>query len=273
MILAIGPLCRLDKRFLPLLYNRRHLGVTMFVLALGHGVFSLVQFHALGDENPLVSLFTSNTRYGSLADFPFQALGFFALLILFVMAATSHDFWLNTLSAPVWKRLHMMVYVAYALLVAHVTLGALQSETSAMLAAVLGVGMTVVVALHVAAGAVERRKDAYVAACEIEAIPDNRACVVSCGGERVAVFKYGGKISAISNVCQHQNGPLGEGKIIDGCITCPWHGYQYLPDTGASPPPFTEKVATFRTKIVGRQVYIDPQPLAPGTRVPPMEIP
>jgi nitrite reductase/ring-hydroxylating ferredoxin subunit len=167
----------------------------------------------------------------------------------------------------------MMVYVAYALLVAHVTLGALQSETSAVLAAVLGVGMTVVIALHVAAGAVEWHKDAYVAACELDAIPENRARVVSCGGERVAVFKYGGKISAISNVCQHQNGPLGEGKIIDGCITCPWHGYQYLPDTGASPPPFTEKVATYRTKIVGHQVYVDPQPLPPGTCVPPTEIP
>jgi nitrite reductase/ring-hydroxylating ferredoxin subunit/DMSO/TMAO reductase YedYZ heme-binding membrane subunit len=273
VILAIGPLCRLDRRFLPLLYNRRHLGVTMFMLALAHGVFSLIQFHALGDVNPLISLFTSNTRYGSLADFPFQALGFFALLILFLMAATSHDFWLNTLSAPVWKRLHMMVYAAYALLIAHVMLGALQSETSAVLAAVLGVGMTVVIALHVAAGAVERRKDAYVAACEIEAIPENHACVVSCGGERVAVFKYGGKISAISNVCQHQNGPLGEGKIIDGCVTCPWHGYQYLPDTGASPPPFTEKVATYRTKIVGRQVFVDPKPLPAGTRVPPTEIP
>src|SRR5947208_2475072 len=94
VVLCIGPLCRLDKRFLPLLYNRRHLGVTLFVLALGHGVFSLVQFHALGDVNPFVSLLTSNTRYGSLANFPFQQLGALALLILFVMAATSHDFWL-----------------------------------------------------------------------------------------------------------------------------------------------------------------------------------
>jgi nitrite reductase/ring-hydroxylating ferredoxin subunit/DMSO/TMAO reductase YedYZ heme-binding membrane subunit len=273
VILAIGPLCRLDRRFLPLLYNRRHLGVTMFLLAMAHGVFSLIQFHALGNVNPLVSVFTSNTRFGSIADFPFQSLGFFALLILFLMAATSHDFWLNALSAPVWKRLHMMVYVAYGLLIAHVTLGALQSETSPLLAIVLGAGMTVVIALHIAAGAIETRKDAYVAACEVDAIPENRARVVSCGAERVAVFKYGGKISAISNVCQHQNGPLGEGKIIDGCITCPGHGYQYLPDTGASPPPFTEKVATYRTKIVGRQVYVDPQPLPPGTRVPPSEIP
>ena len=53
VILCIGPLCRLDRRFLPLLYNRRHLGVTMFLLALAHGVFALVQFHALGDVNPL----------------------------------------------------------------------------------------------------------------------------------------------------------------------------------------------------------------------------
>src|SRR5437763_1985900 len=77
IILVIGPLCRLDRRFLPLLYNRRHLGVTMFFLALAHGAFSLAQFHALGDVNPLVSLWTSNTQFASVADFPFQALGFF----------------------------------------------------------------------------------------------------------------------------------------------------------------------------------------------------
>jgi DMSO/TMAO reductase YedYZ heme-binding membrane subunit/nitrite reductase/ring-hydroxylating ferredoxin subunit len=280
VILSIGPLCRLDHRFLPLLYNRRHLGVTMFVLAAAHGVFSLVQFHALGNVNPLVSLFVSNTRFASVADFPFQALGFFALLILFLMAATSHDFWLHNLTAPVWKRLHMLVYVAYGLLIAHVTLGALQSETSPVLAGALGAGLTVVTALHLAAAAVERRKDreatigkdGYVPVCEIGRIPDDRACIVSCGGERIAVFKYDGRVSAISNVCRHQGGPLGEGKIIDGCITCPWHGYQYLPETGAAPPPFTEKVSTFRTRIQGNQVFVDPTPLPPGTRVPPSVI-
>jgi sulfoxide reductase heme-binding subunit YedZ len=282
VILAIGPLCRLDRRFLPLLYNRRHLGVSMFVLALAHGAFSLIQFHALGNLNPLVSLFVSNTRFRSLADFPFQALGFFALLILFLMAATSHDFWLHNLTAPVWKRLHMLVYAAYALLIGHVTLGALQSETSPLLALVMGTGLVIVTTLHLAAGAVEHRHDqspigapsadGYRAVCGIDQIPDRRAHVVSCGGERIAIFKYDGRVSAVSNVCQHQNGPLGEGKIIDGCITCPWHGYQYLPDTGASPPPFTEKVATFRTRVVGSQIYLHPSPLPPGTRVEPSVI-
>jgi sulfoxide reductase heme-binding subunit YedZ len=34
--LAIGPLARLSDRFKPLLYNRRHLGVTIFLFGLIH---------------------------------------------------------------------------------------------------------------------------------------------------------------------------------------------------------------------------------------------
>ena len=56
IILCIGPLARLNRRFLPLLYNRRHLGVMMFTLALAHGVFSIVQFHSAGTLHPLVSV-------------------------------------------------------------------------------------------------------------------------------------------------------------------------------------------------------------------------
>jgi len=239
-------------------------------------VFSIVKFHALGDVSPMVSLFISNTRYNSLANFPFQILGFFALLILFVMAATSHDFWLHNLSAPVWKRIHMMVYVAYALLVAHVLLGALQSDTNVALAVLLGLGLLAVSVLHMLAAANERRIDnlktraaaeGFVEVCDVTGIPENRATVISVEGERIAVFRYDGRVSAVSNVCRHQNGPLGEGRIIDGCITCPWHGYQYLPNSGASPPPFTDKVPTFRTRIVGDKVLVHPCPHAPGTRL------
>src|ERR1700747_1196685 len=38
IILCIGPLCRLNPKFLPLLYNRRHAGVTMFLFSLVHAV-------------------------------------------------------------------------------------------------------------------------------------------------------------------------------------------------------------------------------------------
>ncbi len=278
IVLCIGPLCRLQPRLLPLLYNRRHLGVTTFLLGAAHGVFALIQFHALGNLNPFVSLFVSNTRYDSLANFPFQPLGFGALVILFLMAATSHDFWLANLTAPVWKALHMLVYVAYGLLIAHVTLGVLQAETSLILAATLGVGMVIVLSLHLLAAHRERAidavratvaKDGFVGVCRVEEIPDHRARIVSLSGERVAIFKYDGKVAALSNVCQHQNGPLGEGKIIDGCVTCPWHGFQYVPESGASPAPFTEKVPTFQVKIVDGKVFVHPQPNPPGTFVEP----
>jgi len=281
IVLCIGPLCRLDSRFLPLLYNRRHLGVATFLLGAVHGVFGIIQFHSLGDKNPVVSLLASNRNFTSLADFPFQQLGLLALVILFLMAATSHDFWLRNLTPPVWKFLHMLVYVAYASLIGHVTLGILQSETSPFLAVATGIGLVTVVGLHIAAAMREKKLDSrkaqsaghgFVDACAVETIPEKCAKVISIHGERVAIFKYDGKVSAISNVCRHQNGPLGEGKIIDGCVTCPWHGYQYLPETGASPPPFTEKVATFKTRIIDGRVLIDPNALAPGTRVEPSMI-
>ena len=281
VVLCIGPLARLDRRLLPLLYNRRHLGVTTFLLGLAHGGFALFQFHALGDVNPLISLFVSNPRYASVADFPFQALGFFALIILFLMATTSHDFWLRNLSAPTWKRLHMLVYVAYTLLVAHVALGALQSETSPMLAVSLGLGVATVLALHLSAAIKARRidrekreltGDGFIEVCRVDRIPEKCATIVSVSGERVAVFRYDGKVSAVSNVCQHQNGPLGEGRIIDGCITCPWHGYQYQPQNGAAPAPFTEKIPTFRVGVIDGSVFIHPHPNAAGTYVEPAEI-
>ena len=92
-------------------------------------------------------------------------------------------------------------------------------------------------------------------------------------GERVAIFRYDGQVSAISNVCQHQNGPLGEGRIVNGCVVCPWHGYEYRPDTGASPPPFTESVPTFDVRVVSGRVLVHPRPHSPGTRVEPAFIP
>jgi nitrite reductase/ring-hydroxylating ferredoxin subunit len=175
----------------------------------------------------------------------------------------------------------MLVYVAYAMLVAHATLGLLQSETSPLLAVGTSFGLLIIITLHVAAARREANMDSkklgpvadgFVNACAVSGIPEKCATVVSVNGERVAIFKYDGKISAISNVCRHQNGPLGEGKIIDGCVTCPWHGYQYLPEDGASPPPFTEKVSTFQTRIVDGRVWIDPRPNPPGTWVEPSPI-
>lgn len=281
VILCIGPLCRLNPVFLPVLYNRRHAGVTMALLSLVHAVLVVATYHAGSDTNAFVSIFISDSPRGSPLGIPFQPLGFVALVILLLMAATSHDFWLANLTAPVWKTLHMLVYVAYALLVLHVALGVLQAEGSPVYVVATALGFVTVIGLHVIAGFRERPRDFqrdsessedYVEVCHVDQIREKRARIVCLSGERVAVFKYDGKISAVSNVCQHQSGPLGEGRVVDGCITCPWHGYQYLPETGASPPPFTEKVSTFQVRVKKGRVLVHPKPLPPGMRVQPAVI-
>jgi sulfoxide reductase heme-binding subunit YedZ len=271
VILSIGPLSRLNPKFLPLLYNRRHLGVAMFLVTLAHAVLAIVLFHAWGNVNPLVSLLTAGTG--------FQLFGAAALVIFFFMAATSHDFWLANLGPRCWKTLHMGVYFAYALVVVHVALGALHSEAHPVLAIATGAGMVWLLSLHVVAAFRERAGDrdtkrveyGWIDAGPVDAIPDSRARIV-CAGERIAVFRYGGKLSAVSNVCRHQGGPLGEGRLIDGCITCPWHGYQYLPANGRSPEPFTEKLATYDVRVVGGRVFVNPEAHEPGTPVEPAHV-
>src|SRR6266498_5014126 len=101
VILCIGPLCRLNPKFLPLLYNRRHAGVTMCLLGLIHSTLVIITYHAGGDTNPILSIFKGSPITGPIAGVPFQPFGFFALVILLFLAATSHDFWLANLSAPV----------------------------------------------------------------------------------------------------------------------------------------------------------------------------
>jgi len=108
--------------------------------------------------------------------------------------------------------------------------------------------------------------------CRVDEIREGRGRMAVVGGERIAVFRYDGRVSCVSNVCQHQNGPLAEGRIVDGCITCPWHGYQYRPDTGTSPPPFTERIPTFNVRVEEGRVLVDPRPNPPGTRVEPAMI-
>lgn len=277
VILAIGPLCRLNKKFLPLLYNRRHLGVTMFSLSLIHGAFSIFQFHALGNVNPLVSLFTSNTNFGSLPAFPFQALGFFALIIFFLMAITSHDFWLHHLSPKVWKKLHMFVYLAYVLVVLHVMLGVIQYEKNPVFVIIIFAGATVLITLHLMAAFKEKgidqrqftlQQQGFVPVCQVDEIFDSRAKIFCIDKERIAVYRHENRLYAIHNVCKHQGGPLGEGKILDGCITCPWHGYQYLPHNGQSPPPFKEKVSTYDVKVMDGKVWLNPIPYGEGNERP-----
>jgi nitrite reductase/ring-hydroxylating ferredoxin subunit/DMSO/TMAO reductase YedYZ heme-binding membrane subunit len=275
VILAIGPLARLDRRFLALLHNRRHFGVLTFVIASLHVSFMLEWYAVQGALPNLLAELMTWADYGKFIGFPFKVLGIVALVILFLLAATSHDFWLDFLTPRTWKALHMALYLAYGLVVMHVALGIMQYERTLLVPAMLIGGFGTATALHLLAGWRERAgdrgspataADGWIALGAPASIPDKGARIVAApGGERIAVFRDGAEIGALTNLCAHQNGPIGEGRIIDGCVTCPWHGWQYQLADGRAPPPFTEKLATYRVRIRDGVVEVDPDALPPGT--------
>ena len=274
IILSIGPLARLNPKFLPLLYNRRHFGVLTFFIAAFHA-WSMVEWFAIQDALPkLVQEITDWPNYLKFIGFPFKTLGLGALVILLLMAATSHDYWLNFLGPPAWKALHMAVYIAYGLVVLHVALGAIQDDRGLFIPLLLGGSASTVAFLHLLAGWRERAGDrgkaaggdGWLVVGPPQSIPDKGARIVAVpGGERIAVFRDGKMIGALTNLCAHQNGPIGEGRIIDGLVTCPWHGYQYQLKNGCAPPPFTEKLATYRVRFKNGMIEVNPRPLAAGT--------
>jgi nitrite reductase/ring-hydroxylating ferredoxin subunit/DMSO/TMAO reductase YedYZ heme-binding membrane subunit len=274
VILGIGPLARLDRRFLPLLYNRRHFGVLTFFVALLHAYFMIEWYMAQELLGALMPELMNPEPYGRFIGFPFKVLGIAALIVLFLMAATSHDYWLVFLTPPVWKALHMALYPAYGLVTMHVALGAMQGNRHVLMPILFGGAFAGVTLLHVLAAWRERGHDiggkverGWITVGPPLAIPDKAAVIVAApGGERIAVFRDGAQVGAVTNLCAHQNGPLGEGRIINGCITCPWHGYEYRLEDGCAPPPFTEKLATHRVRLRDGVIEVEARPLAPGTR-------
>ena len=56
--------------------------------------------------------------------------------------------------------------------------------------------------------------------------------MVVVGGRHVALFRLGDAFHALDNMCLHRGGPLCEGLIADGVVTCPWHGWSFEVATG-----------------------------------------
>ena len=55
---------------------------------------------------------------------------------------------------------------------------------------------------------------------------------VGVDGRRVAVFRTPGGWRAIDALCPHRGGPLHDGLVADGCVTCPLHAQRFDLRTG-----------------------------------------
>lgn len=77
------------------------------------------------------------------------------------------------------------------------------------------------------------------------------------GDRIVALACIDGEFFALDGVCPHQGGPLGQGELVDGVITCPWHGWQFDMRSGrhlANPNLTQPRLAV---RVEGGTVYVD----------------
>lgn len=70
--------------------------------------------------------------------------------------------------------------------------------------------------------------------------PEGALRRVEAGPAPVLVVRRSGRLAAIGAVCSHAGGPLDEGELAEGCVTCPWHGSRFrLEDGGVVDGPAT----------------------------------
>ena len=93
--------------------------------------------------------------------------------------------------------------------------------------------------------------------CKKSEIPDDTGKLVEVKGKEIALFKSDGKICAIYAHCPHQGGPLDEGGITEGMVTCPWHGWEFNVATGECGFNKAIKQPTFPVKEEGDDVYVE----------------
>lgn len=73
----------------------------------------------------------------------------------------------------------------------------------------------------------------------------------------IAVFRVGGEVFALDDVCTHDGGPLAEGELSDHTIACPRHGAKFDLRTGAAlSMPATQATLAHETKVEGGAVWV-----------------
>ncbi|MEO8295675.1 MAG: Rieske 2Fe-2S domain-containing protein [Gemmatimonadota bacterium] len=84
---------------------------------------------------------------------------------------------------------------------------------------------------------------------------------------RLAITCRDGQFGAISGVCNHAGGPLGEGRMDGDYVVCPWHNWKYHRQTGLGEPGFEDDAApSYEVRLDGGHLFINLEPASKRTR-------
>lgn len=105
-----------------------------------------------------------------------------------------------------------------------------------------------------------RARSLEIRAGPVDAIPVNGAVTVRAGGREVAVFNLGDRLVAVDHRCAHRGGPIAEGHVREGIVTCPWHWWRYDLSTGERLGAPGIRLGTYRVRVVEGEVVVEVPP-------------
>ena len=96
----------------------------------------------------------------------------------------------------------------------------------------------------------------YIAVTKTSDIRAGRGKAFTIKGRRIAVFNDDGDFSALNNICAHAMGSLGRGRVKNGVVVCPVHGYTYDVKTGACRTDARLRVESYEVLVEDDEVQI-----------------
>jgi nitrite reductase/ring-hydroxylating ferredoxin subunit len=96
----------------------------------------------------------------------------------------------------------------------------------------------------------------FVKVARVEDVPPGTVAHVRAGEEEIALANVDGEVYAIQGHCLHLQGPLGEGRLEDSVLTCPWHGWQYDVKTGLNEFDHAIRLRTYEVRVEDGDVEI-----------------
>lgn len=104
---------------------------------------------------------------------------------------------------------------------------------------------------------------------DAEALKSPARRKLEIGGQPVALSFVNGRFGAVSNVCNHVGGPLGEGELDGEYLTCPWHYWKFHFATGEGEPGFeADKVPSYALKQENGRLFVSAKPATKRNKVP-----
>jgi nitrite reductase (NADH) small subunit len=96
----------------------------------------------------------------------------------------------------------------------------------------------------------------FIKVGNVSQLPPDTVMEVMVGDDPYAICNVGGTVRALSGVCIHRGGPLGQGQIHDGRVVCPYHLWEFDCVTGAYDYDPGKRVPIFEVKIENGEIFM-----------------